>query len=628
MPQPVQIVPTLQQPHSMTVINNNTWFDDSVAEATYYGVSSIFVINSPKGEDRTLIPITRGSNFIEEFGVGSFTQHGQPYFNAHNFLSNNQDVLAYILRVTAEDATYANAVIVAKVKATPAVEGETPSPAKFEVYFQVQNLEGIKTVDDLTSQARALREDTTPDADGFLTYPMFAIHSSGRGEYGNNLRFRLIKDTNLDLENSYLNYRLDIYELEEYLKVKNAVKGSIYEDAVEGSNTLFIGDILNDTDRTKAKIITFQDSLEDIYDSYIETINPAQVVPFEQFDFFYGFVKGENDPIEGYTLAVTDASVNLEAAEGVALVHGNDGLFKRARTDAEKLVRDAAIQDAYSKAFNGEFDKRILSKRQAPQTLFFDACYPEAIKYDIINWLIARHDGYGHLDAGIINTASDAIAWGEKFYNLGHITHGKTAQSYEIRDPFTNKRVRVTYPYFLAGNLPTHYMNAGNHVPYASSTAQLTGHVKRSVKPDIDADDTDVKEQLYVLRVNYLETMAENVYYRGTQSTSDIGETRQHWSDLNEENNVYVLLDYKRKLETMVADLTYDFAEADERQQFTEDARRMLSPDIGTKVYALDVLFDMTPWEEQRSILHCYLSVEFRPLVKRSIIEIDVNPRS
>lgn len=620
MPQPVQIVPTMQHPHNLVIINNNTWFDDSVAESSYYGVSSIFVMTSPKGEDRTLIPITKANNFLEEFGVGSFAQNGQPYFNAYNYLINNNDVLGYIMRVTAEDATFAHAVVVAKVKPDSATK-------KIEVVYKVEYLDDVRDIEDFKARARSLREDT-PDAEGYVVFPLLAFHSAGRGAYGDNLRFRMLKETNLDLENNFLNYRLDVYELEDYLKVKNAVKGSIYEDAIEGDTSIFMGDTINDINGGKVKMLTFQDSMEDLYDLYIETVDPSVIVPYGQFDFLYGLTKEDEDPIEGFVIDTSHQDhVNLQSADGVVLSNGSDGIFGRTRTEAEKVIRDSAIEDAYLKAFQGEFDKKILSKRQSPQTLFFDANYPETVKYEIVSWLISRHDGYGHLDAGIINTLTDAIAFGEKMYNLGHITHGKSFQSHEIRDPFTKKKIRVTYPYYLAGNLPTHYITAGNHVPYAAAAAPLTGHIKRTVKPDLDADDSETKEALYQLRMNYLETTGENAYQRGTQSTSDIGKNRRSWSDLNEENNVYVLLDYKRRLEQMVTNLTYNFSEEEDRADFTDTARRMLSPDVGTKVRSVDVRFEMNAWEEERSILHCYLEVVFRTLVKRSIIEIDVNPR-
>ena len=622
MPQPVQIVPFYRHPHNMVVINNNTWFDDSVAERQTYRVSSIFVIDAPKGEDRKIVPLTHVNHLIEEFGVGQFNLHGQPYHNAHHFLSNNNEVLAYVMRVTAPDAAYSHAIVVANVR--PNEVDKT-----FEVYYETIYLDNVLDEDELLRRTKALREDDTPDEEGFFKYPVMFLRSSGRGVYGNNFRFRMYKDTNMDEENSFLNYRLDVYEMEEYLKLKDAVRGSIYEEAVELYTSVYIQDTLNDFERGKVKLHTFQDNLQDIYDLYIKTVQPNVVVPYEQFDFFYGLDK-EMDEIEGYTVLGSDFNPNaisLDSVEGIVLTGGTDGKFAKPRNDEERLVREAALEDEYTKAFTGKYDRKILFKRQTPQTLFFDANYPEAVKYEIINWLINRHDGYGHLDVGHINTITDALGWGERLYNLGHICYGKTFQTYQVLDPFTKKRIRVTYPYFLAGYLPTHYMKAGSHIAYACADAPLLNHVKRSVKPDLDADDMENKEALYILRMNYLETLGENVYQRGTQSTSDIGANRNMWSDLNEENNVYTLLEYKRMLENYVNTLTYDFAEPTDRARFTADVQRMIEPDIGVKVRSVNVRFDMTPWEEERSILHCYLEVIFKTMVKRSIIEIDVNPR-
>ena len=35
----------------------------------------------------------------------------------------------------------------------------------------------------------------------------------------------------------------------------------------------------------------------------------------------------------------------------------------------------------------------------------------------------------------------------------------------------------------------------------------------------------------------------------------------------------------------------------------------------------------MNAWEAERSIMHCYVAIQFRTLNKRTIIEIDVNKR-
>ena len=132
----------------------------------------------------------------------------------------------------------------------------------------------------------------------------------------------------------------------------------------------------------------------------------------------------------------------------------------------------------------------------------------------------------------------------------------------------------------------------------------------------------NVKEEFYKLRLNYYQAVAENKFIRGTQSTS-----QNIWSDLTEENNMIVLLEMKRKLEDMVAKLTYNLAEPEDRKRFEEDAQRMFATYPGNKIREFAVEFKMSAWEEERSILHCYLSVVFRTMVKRGIIEIDINKR-
>jgi hypothetical protein len=83
----------------------------------------------------------------------------------------------------------------------------------------------------------------------------------------------------------------------------------------------------------------------------------------------------------------------------------------------------------------------------------------------------------------------------------------------------------------------------------------------------------------------------------------------------------------KRDLEALVSTLSYDFAEATERARFTEDAGRLFAPIVGTKVRSAEVRFEMNTWEEERSILHCYMGVVFPTMAKRAIVEIDINKR-
>ena len=83
----------------------------------------------------------------------------------------------------------------------------------------------------------------------------------------------------------------------------------------------------------------------------------------------------------------------------------------------------------------------------------------------------------------------------------------------------------------------------------------------------------------------------------------------------------------KRELETFVSKKLYNFAEPEDRKRFTEDADELLRPYNVTKVRSFEVHFDMNAFEEERSILHCYLAVVFKTMAKRGIIEIDINKR-
>ena len=132
----------------------------------------------------------------------------------------------------------------------------------------------------------------------------------------------------------------------------------------------------------------------------------------------------------------------------------------------------------------------------------------------------------------------------------------------------------------------------------------------------------EIKEELYTNRFNFIECVSEDTYVRAVQGTS-----QSTWSDLSEENNVAVLLEMKRMLEEFVSSKLYNFAEAADRIRFTEDADRMFSSFRNRKVRSFDVYFDMNAFEEERSILHCYLAVVFRTMAKRGIIEIDINKR-
>ena len=198
----------------------------------------------------------------------------------------------------------------------------------------------------------------------------------------------------------------------------------------------------------------------------------------------------------------------------------------------------------------------------------------------------------------------------------------KDFQYYMIRDRLTKKKIPVTMTYYYAQHLTSHFKTYGRYKPMVKKYCQLEGHVRNSLKPAVEIVDMELKEELYEKRFNYWEAIAENTFQKGCQNTS-----QNINSDLLEENNMHVLFEMKRILEKDCQENLYNFANAEERKQFTEYETAKFANWIGREVYSFSIEFSMNEWEGERSILHCYVNVQFRTLNKRTIIEIDINKR-
>lgn len=612
MPQAGQIIPNYLQPHVMTVINDNTEFKEVTAPVDE-GTRSIFVFTSPKGRDNTVLEIKSVSQLLEEYGRPVFKMHGQPIYNAYAFLSSGS-AKAWCMRVMPTDATHSNVVIVAKVK-------PDKTAGKLYIRFEAMKLEGLTDKEEVELKV-ALLTKTDPDVNGYQTYPLMAFYSQGRGVYGDSFRVRISQSIQSDRDNGFKNYRVEVLELENTLNRKEVFVGTLYPDAVVGLTSLFIEDKINDKVEGSQKINIYvaQENLQAIFDLY-KTIKPNTTLTEETIDFIFGKA-ADGTRVDGLVMEYADKTIALDAPEGVPFSGGGEGAFTYNPATLED--RENAIDNAYRAAFRGDLDSAILSKRRTPAEVILDAGYSAEVKRELIALINKRYDAYGYIDAGIINTLSDAFTWGESMLGLGGRIFSKEFQHFKIRDPFSGKNIPVTITFFYARMLPNHLKTYGPHVPFVGETyATLTGAIKGSLKPVVDADDLDTKEELYNLRLNYFQSLSENTFVRGTQTTS-----QNKWSDLSEEHNMRVLLEMKRKLEDMCASLIYNFAEAEDRKRFTEDANRLFANGyVGIKVRSAEVKFEMSPFEEERSILHCYLAVVFRTIAKRVIVEIDINKR-
>ena len=202
----------------------------------------------------------------------------------------------------------------------------------------------------------------------------------------------------------------------------------------------------------------------------------------------------------------------------------------------------------------------------------------------------------------------------------------------EIYDPLSKKRIKVTVAYFIAKKLIPHILQFGLNKPFTYNYAQLsaiqratmltaTGEMIRgSFRPDIDLIDWDVKEKLYKSRINYWIVSEEGrVVQRAVQNTRQLDA-----SALLEENNVRVLNTLKKGLEKACRGYLYEWNEPTVRKGYTEAQMDIYRPWIGTMVQDLKIKFEANEWEQERMIMHCYVEVKFRDIVKRIILEINI----
>ena len=315
--------------------------------------------------------------------------------------------------------------------------------------------------------------------------------------------------------------------------------------------------------------------------------------------------------------------VTGEVITGATIYTYSDGTV--CTSDVKQWTLQEEIDECYINAFSGVYDRRILSARRIPVLAFFDANYSFNVKKVLVDLAVTRNDAPVYLDAGI-DVQSFSAANIKTLVNDYSIFDSclviKNLQHFKIRETPSQKRVTVSITYFLAQNFADHYMDYGTHIPMVKSKAQLSGHIRDSIEPSIEDYEADLKETLYKNNFNYFETLDDNVFQRATQTTS-----QSDMTDLSEENNVFTLYEIKRIVESDIHDELYDFADASTRERFTAYEQAKFANWVGSKVLSFDIVFDVNEWEFDHSILHCYISVVFRGLQKRAILEIDINKR-
>lgn len=610
MPVNYQLVPEHSYPHRMVQINDLTVYSDAPSSSSGTPML-LFVFASPKGKDRVVQTVTGGlAEFIEKYGKGSGAIYGQPYMNAYNCASGGDAVL-HCLRVTAPDATYAHAHVLAKYMVNE--EGV------LQVKFVTEAAENLTLASQLVD---SYEETDEPDEEGYTTIRLFSVIDNGRGS--SSKRFRISTDAASDKSNNFKNYFWEVYEYEGSLNHLSTDLVMFADDAVVNEINMSVDAVVNGDPNGFVAIDVNYDAFKVIYELYKEN-NPDTVLTLEDFDLLLGINKYTKKAIENYEIdTMSDGAVSLNSLTGVPLLNGNDGAFAPSTTREGKEAREAALNTAYLNAYTGDTDPLIASKTRFPSNLILDANFDLETKKAIAALADRRGDCAAMLDFGTSLPTKESI----KEYNNSIAQYANTrlitCEAYygDVRDPISKKVIRVTATYGLAVEFPSNWViNGGKHVPYAGNEkGKIVGFIEGSIAPILDEDiDSELMDELTDLRVNYAKYNQYQEPVRAQQNTR-----QENNSDLTEQNNVMVLLDIKRDCEELCATYEYNFAEDADLARFNADAKILLDKYKEAQVRSIEAYFDKSEWEAQRGIIHMYVTMAPKDLVKTSIIEIDV----
>lgn len=624
MPRSYQIIPegSMFRPKIATYINDNSEVDLSSQSGGGTVTSALFVFASPKGRDREVLTIKNGqTEFLQEFGLGPFSMFGQPLMNAYAAATaaSSSNAMIHCLRVTADDATYSTATVVAKYR----IEGDT-----MKLQFVVKPADSEIT--DLKDLATACTVDGEEDPAGYIPVKLFTLAYAGRGTYGKNIRFRITTDSVTDKLNKYKNYNFSVFRNETILEQAENFSVSFVPDAVSGNNTLFVEDVINDSEDGSILLNMYVDTegLQALYDAYVSA-RPDTTFTINDFDPILGIDKYTRQAIPGLEIESSldvipsdgETAVDLQSSTGIALMGGSDGALASGAMD-----RQTILDALYLKAYKGEIDPNIVSKNRFPTTFIYDANFPIETKLAIVALAIKRTDCMAMLDFGLDITTKSSV---ETYYdaNFEGVIDSRvvTLEPYcmKVRDPYNSKAVTVTSTYWLASEYFNHIAGwNGKHRPLAGNRfGIMSGYISNSVYPVFDEDlDASLMDELAEKKCNIAKFNQNQVVVRSMQNTS-----QNMLSNLTEQNNVLVLLDVKRDCERVAANIEYDFAEPDDIARFNALLSTVTDKYAAAQVRSITAQFGQNTWEAERSIIHLYVAMVHKNLVKTTIIEIDVN---
>ena len=574
--------------------------------------------------DRGPEKITRvyGQTFYKLFGYYiDFEKYGQAAIQAANIINNGGELM--LKRVVAEDATLANIVVCARVSTDrvqktdsngnplyidPDTQKETinDGDGSFEkaminvakIKYELVTVTGKKKKAEIVEEAR--RSFVQDEESQEFVYPLFVIADNGRGEstkrFGVDPQYEIAKNQNFFI------YRL------KYLGSEDLDAEQIYFALTPG--VIYLEKSMDIGMSSSEMLQADAESLEDCIDAFYAKVSEISGISIDElYSCDVLFCKNrKGQPIQG--LSLDDSGQDLSISMGFALESGTNGVF------GDKPIETPEYEQALIDFYTGVYDSDIYNLDMYKPDACIDANYPYAVKKAIYDLAMYRKDFFFFGDMGLdVNTFTNAK---EKMASMPRDKFTAWyAQSYQVINPFTRRRINVTITYSIARLVITH-LNNNRNCPYCGILYGWT--IPEAIEGTINfcpkiTPAENQKTECDDLRINYASILNDTLTLETTYTS------QENLTQLSFINNVIAIQKIVKDVRDNCPAFRYSFISTDDLSTYKSAVNNIISK--YTKWFeSLEFVYVQDDVMRANKIFEASLRVKHKDFVQAEILNI------
>ena len=355
-------------------------------------------------------------------------------------------------------------------------------------------------------------------------------------------------------------------------------------------------------------------TVDGVFDAYVERLSAETGIDANELKM-YDLINGTN--CKGVAIAgivIDPDSVNLSYEYGISLQSGSNGTeFGDAPFHSE------AYGPAIAKLFAGDYTDEVWDVDIHKVCAVCDANYPKVVKDAIAKFVNFREDCFYFRDLGLGLDTFDLIYAEADKYNHDKFV-GNYMTSYQIVDPYSNKRIEVTSMYDFAPALVDHFVAGKASNPLAGD---INGFVMDSaIRGTVNyvprkTPKVDQKGLLDDSRINY----ATYYEYEGDLVVDSLYTSQEEYSQLSYINNILAIQEVMRAVRNACPKNRFKFTTGNDFNDYAESVKSVLDV-YKNNFETLNFVYLEDSAKESQKIYYAALEFRFKNWAQSEIFDL------